>query len=70
MNDILVTIWDGLPFVALLIGGGFCVFVFVSLYVMVIDKLLEKGHEWGVTFLIAIPLFLFISSLSYVLGQL
>jgi hypothetical protein len=70
MNDILVTIWAGLPLTAIFCGIAITLFCIFFLYIRVIAILLEKGHEWAVTFLIAIPLFLFISSLSYILGHL
>ena len=64
MNEIIATIITGLPSTAIFFGWVGV----ILLYVYIIAWACINNHNWMATFMIAIPLFLFISFVSYQFG--
>ena len=66
MNEIIVTILAGLPMTGLVIA-----FILTTIaYGVVLGWAYDNRHDWLLTFLIVIPLTLFISLISYFFGSM
>jgi hypothetical protein len=66
MNEIILTVIAGLPYTLVVLLLTHCVIGSAIALALSFDK----GHKWQILFLMAIPLFSFIISVSYMFGSI